>query len=123
MSLLEKLCKELGVNTKEIWMGNDDLYYYIDSSGKLYNVTYKDNLEECKCIKLDNISRILSGELKPVNKPIKEYSMLEESYNIFEWVDSHNTVVWHKHKGLIFKTRGEVIEMAEKILDFIKEKK
>lgn len=128
MSLVEKLCKEIGVEVEEVWMGNDGWHYCINDSGELISKEYKDNLEEDEFSRLDNISRVLSGELKPIWEPKlgETYYVpsitIEEKYILLTWTETRGDKR-NQERGAVFKTKEEAIAAANKMIEFIKEER
>lgn len=128
MSLVEKLCDDLRTEVGEIWIGNDGNNYYINYHGQLCKVTYKDNLEEDVCYSPDKIERVLSGELKPIWEPklgetyyVPSITM-EDKYIALTWTETEGDKR-NQERGAVFKTKEEAIEMANKMLNFIKEER
>lgn len=125
MSLVEKLCKELGVEIGEEWKATDGKHYYIDSRGYLVNKTEEGH------IYTDWIERVLSGELEPTDptwEPKHGDSYFiptlseEDKYAGFVWMDMERDIK-NRKKNIVFKTKEEAINMTEKILNFIKEER
>lgn len=121
MSLVEKLCKELGVEVGEKWIGNDNKEYAIRPNGQLLN--FKENSID---IGLDCIERVLRGELKPIWKPklgetyyVPSITM-EDKYIALTWTETEGDKR-NQERGAVFKTKEEAIEMGNKMLKIAKE--
>ena len=123
MSLLNVMCKELGVEVGEEWLGNDGDKYKITKNGELqcwFNVARVWNT-------LDNewYRRLLTGELKPVWKPMigTVYYVPRISdtfrYDFYRWKDN-DVDNWFLRNNLIFKTEEEAIEFTNKMLEVVK---
>lgn len=127
INLLEKICNELGVEIGEVWRGNDGSEYKITQNGVLIYIEYNSNptIEINYFEKIDDISRVLIGQLKPVWKP-KDHEVYytisffdEDPAELLEWGDRG----WERgllKRGLVFKTKEEAIACAEKMLKAIK---
>lgn len=66
MTLLEKVCEELGVNLDEEWEGSDGYNYIINESGKIF---HDKNGVFLSASTPNGWERIMSGELHPKWKP------------------------------------------------------
>lgn len=128
MSLVEKLCKEIGVEVEEVWMGNDGEEYFITSSGILKKVVYKNSDGEVRTYRTDKIERVLSKELKALWTPKANEIfyfidfMVDNRVRSFKWVN----LPWQRtmlKNGAIFKCEEEAIELAYKVTKFIKEER
>ena len=129
MSLVEKLCKEIGVEIGEEWKATDWNTYWIDPEGTLYMVEYSGIFNQHRHFTEKNISKILSGEIRPVEpawepKFGKKYYVpsisMEDKYISLTWTDTEGDRR-NQERGAVFKTKEEAINMTEKILGFIKE--
>lgn len=125
MSLLEVICKELGVEIGENWLGNDGFYYCINPDGQIDELN-KD--KELLDYGYEFWEIILLEKLKPVWKPKKDeiYYVptidwgFDELWNYWRFDSSHEICRYHEDKGMICKTKEEAIEMANKMLESIK---
>lgn len=132
MTLLEKLCKEIGVKTGEEWLANDGKTYMIDNKiVEWYEPTEVDSMDyESWVFSDDNVyKKLLLGELKPIWTPKKEdevYTIcfLEDDY-VYDFLWKGGTP-WEQEmieSGLVFETKEEAIETANKMLTMLKEDK
>ena len=124
MSLLEKLCKELGVEVGEEWKNDVGDTYKITDKGLYYKWT-PTGWDECD---RHDYNRLLTGKLKPVWKPkvgdryYYPFFIADESerYVFTCWGDTDGDK-WYRDNDLMFKTKEEAIECANKMLEAIKE--
>lgn len=67
MSLLDILCKQIGVEIGEVWKGNDGHYYKIDEEGYLLTSRVDEaSIDEYAWEAVSfSIPRLLRGELRP----------------------------------------------------------
>lgn len=125
MYLLEKICKELGVEVDEHWKGSDGRTYVIDEVGQLHY--YSENSKTGGYINANEIiPKLIIGELKPKWKP-----KMGEYFWIVDFTEKENVYkyIWHNNKieeklfdnGLVFKTKEEAIKVANKILNILRE--
>lgn len=126
MTLLEKMCEELGVKIGEEWKGNDGGHYKINPSGRLWKVEYIDNLEENAYERLENIERVLTGELKPTWKPKTGEPCYipnptwEQMYERKYWGGGNEYYKLMWERGLVYKTKEEAIRCAEEMIALAK---
>ena len=125
--MLNLICKELGVEIGEEWLGNDGHTYKIDENG---DISMEVSGNGCvDCLAWSEVSGLwgdlVVGELKPVSKPkagevyyIPAVDELDK-YIDFTWADCDDDEVNHR-RGLVFKTKEEAIECANKMLGVIK---
>lgn len=122
-TVLEIICKELGVTVGEEWTGNDGHEYMITDFGQIKK--WNDENEEW-IEAFYNLGHLVAKELKPVWKPKeREEYWVPDIYSdslctTFGWVESEVDKLWQKRK-IIFKTKEEATSCAEKMLDVIKE--
>lgn len=122
MSLVENLCKEIGVEVNEKWLGNDYFTYIIRSNGQLVCVTDGDMVT-------NDIVRVLMGELKPLWQPkVGERYFIPYLNNTSEetlWItDTWGRDVYYDstmyQRRLVYKTKEEATKNAKKMLESIK---
>ena len=125
--MLEMICKELGVEVGEEWLGDDGYEHQISKKGTLRTyIRQGASVERCE-ISNELWLDIVVGELKPVWKPQKgdKYyipyidAIEEERYNFLYWKDE-DTDNWYRHNDLMFKTKEEAIERANEMLEVVK---
>lgn len=122
--MLEMICEELGVEVGEEWTGNDGFRYIIKSDGDI-TIRDTDNVYK-KVIPGEIYESIIKGKLKPVWKPGKrdKYYIVEfaneELFAEEYWTNAYYDNELY-NKGLIFKTKEEAIESANKMLNALKE--
>ena len=125
MSLLEKLCKELGVEIEEVWVGNSGSTYKIDKSGEV--LRWKNNDGWVKSI--FTLQEIVLGELKPVYQPkfgdayyYPEPHPVESCrYDVNTWGDN-DWNYWHLKNNMVFETKEEAIDASNKMIASLKNK-
>ena len=125
MNLLEKICKELGVEIGKEWVGTDKGLYKFDNHGNLlkYHNSHKNWYKEQYLT-----SKIISGELKPVWKPKigEEYFFpyidmeTHERWDFSYWEDT-NIDMWYLENNLVFKTKEEALKATNKMLKVLRE--
>lgn len=124
MTLLEKICEELGVDVDEHWQGSDGGTYVFDEVGQLH--CCDENIESGGYINVNAIiPKLLIGDLRPVWKPEKgDYYWTirftaEEIVEEYTWEDYQieNRLL---ERGLVFRTKEEAKEACEKMLSVLK---
>lgn len=124
MSLVEKICEELGVEVGEKWLGNDGNYYKITEDG---TVELLDENGELVLSGHEYWEDIFTEKLKPEWKPkVGEtyyvpdiYGVYESMYTAYNWNNSLDNIFYNR--GLVFKTKEEAVSVANKILEAIRE--
>ena len=126
MRLLEKICKELGVEVGEEWLGSNGYYYTItkESDIKVRDPEDKEPSGE-SLVYWDDI---LTDKVKPVWKPKKgeEYyvpdikSIKDLRFYNYTWFDDEADEFFFSKK-IVFKTKEEAIECTNRILETTKE--
>ena len=129
MSLLEMICKELGVEVGEKWLGDDGYEHQISKKGTLRTYIQQGaSVERCE-ISNELWLDIVAGELKPVWEPQKgEMYCLPDPTSLFDGYGYGKRVYsnsekdkWALKNKLMFRTKQEAIECANKMLKAIKE--
>lgn len=125
MRLLDLICKELGVDVGKRWIGSDGYDYKITEEGLIgfYYPTSDDR--ENFDIDVQLWVNIMLGELKPVWKPVKDegyyYPMMDmQGYAYTTWEGSKPDM-YRFTNNLVFKTKKEAVEVADKMLNALKE--
>lgn len=135
MSLLEKLCKEIGVEVGEEWLGNDGKTYIIEKESIIeyyepvnYNNSDSEDYASWVLSGYEVYADILQGRLKPTTKPKKEeiYYIPDittpKLYHAMMWMDVEEDIEFYE-KGLVFKTKEEAANMAREAMQFIREER
>lgn len=129
MSLLGKLCKELGVKIGEEWTGSDGKTYIIENECIIEyydpDVNSDTDYESWVMSEYEVYAKILQGKLVPMWNPKRK----DEVYTIcflkrdyiysFPWLGTpceQNML----EKGLVFKTKEEAMDCANKMVKSIK---
>lgn len=133
MALLEKLCQEIGMESGEEWIGvgvhtNPPKYTIADNTLWIYH-KYKsqdDSKWEWKEASMADYVALIKGELRP--RWVPEWGEgyyyprvdLKRGWEGFHWADTTNDN--HRlNNNLVFKTKEEAVECANKMLEAIKE--
>lgn len=125
MYLLEKICKELGVEVDEHWKGSDGRTYVIDEVGQLHY--YSENSKTGGYINANEIiPKLIIGELKPKWKP-----KMGEYFWTVDFIEEEKAYeyMWHDNEtenrllksDLVFKTKEEAVKSANKMLNILRE--
>lgn len=130
--LLEKICKELGVEVGEEWTGvgvhqNPPKYKIQDNTLWIYHrFNFKGGKYSWKEASMADYVSLIKGEIKPIWEPeIGEYywtvDFIEED-KVYEymWYDNETENRLLK-RGLIFKTKEEAMKVANKMLEALRE--
>lgn len=118
--MLERLCRELGVEINDEWLGTDGNLYKIKHTGFLQvyeeGQWWNDNT---------SYSSLLLGHLKPLWKPKEDdvyympsiyWSDINDKYWMTRW-DGDSTDMYRLKNNLIFQTKEEAIEATNEILE------
>lgn len=122
MNLSKIICDKLGVKIKEEWIGNDWYFYRILENGVIESSNGKNDKWE----KLLNYEKILNGSVKPIWKPVhgKTYYRVsfdyKDNYYAFKWDEGLKPQERAFLNGLVYRTREEAIEVANKMLEVSK---
>ena len=121
--MLELMCKELGIEIGEEWLGSDTNTYKITTNGHL------ERLENgIFCIRDYMFQDLLTGKLKPVWKPkageiyyIPDIPWENEGdrYSYAVWLNDSIDQFRFKN-NLVFRTKEEAIARANEILKVLK---
>ena len=120
--MLELICDKIGVEVGYSWSGDNGKRYMINEYGqvRVWNNEYDEWIESYY-----NLGHIITGEIKPVWSPKKGewYCFPEVAYSIKYGVGIWKDDKWDKERlkrRIVFKTKDEAIECANKMLDSIK---
>lgn len=123
MNLLDLICKELGVEVGEEWLGSDGYYYHINEYGqvRIWSDEYDEWTESYY-----NLGHVINGDLKPRWKPVKDegyyYPRIDfrQGYAYTTW-EGDLQDIYRVTNNLVFKTKKEAVEVADKMLNALKE--
>lgn len=118
MNLLEKICKELGVEIGEKWLASDGYYYHISEIGEIGVFNTNDEILSHGYMYWEDI---FNGLVRPIWKPITggyywtvEFDEIDKVYK-YSWHNSDVEQMLLK-RGLVFKTKEEAMNVANKML-------
>ena len=125
MNLLEKICKELGVEIGETWESNDGYEYKINEYGEIWEW---DKLHDEWIQSTFTLRDVVIGELRPVWKP-KDGEMYYTPRFTHDQNHRYCADVWRNGKWdnwaydnkLIFKTKEEAINCAHEMIILAKQ--
>ena len=128
MRLLEKICKELGVEVGEEWLGSNGYYYTITKESDIKVRDPED--KEASGESLVYWDDILTDKVKPVWKPKKGETYYSPYINALyhsevyvpeTWGEDrqHDQVMWDR--CMVFKTKQEAINCANEMIMLAKQ--
>ena len=130
MSLLEMICKELGVEVGEKWLGDDGYEHQISKKGTLRTYIQQGaSVERCE-ISNELWLDIVAGELKPVWEPQKGETYYTPYINALNHSEVYIPETWGKDRWydqvmwarcMVFKTKQEAINCANEMIMLAKQ--